>query len=160
RTISSALEMSAWSSQFTVRTDVAPSAVSNLTATTGTVNGSIALTWTAPGDDQNTGSLNPGTFRIFFSTVSSDVSSLTAQSSTSSTLSKLDISTSGVAAGSSQGYSINGLSGNATYYVRIFTADEVPNWSTISNGATTYATYTPGGTITWTGTTSTNWSTA
>ena len=43
---------------------------------------------------------------------------------------------------------VTGLIGGDTYYMRIFTADEIPNWSTISNGATTYATQGPPAAIT------------
>src|SRR5262249_13071821 len=45
---------------------------------------------------------------------------------------------------------------STSYYVRIFTADEVPNWSSISNGATSYAAAST--TYIWTGGTSTDWS--
>jgi hypothetical protein len=140
QTIDSSLAGSAWSSQQTERTDVAPSAVTNLAgAASISATSAIDLTWTSSGDDQTTGALSPGTFRIFYSTASGDMTGLIATTSTTTTLSKIDISTTGVNPGTTRYATATGLIGLQTYYIRIFTADEVPNWSTLSNGATVAA---------------------
>ncbi|MFN0117654.1 MAG: FG-GAP-like repeat-containing protein, partial [Elusimicrobiota bacterium] len=139
QTIDAGLKESAWSSQNVARTDVAPNAVTNLSALTGSSDGEINLTWTSPGDDQSTGNLNPGTFRIFYSTVSGDMTGLSATTSTTTTLGQVNISTSGVTPGSTRSRIVTGLISGGTYYIRVFTGDEVPNWSSISNGATAFS---------------------
>ncbi len=122
-----------------------PAAITGLVAQPGGSSGHISLQWIAPGDNVNTKNIDNGLFRIFGSTNSSDMTGLTAQSSTSSSLSMIEISTSGVVPGTTRYTTLSGLVDNATYYIRVFAADEVPNWSGLSNGATTYATGAGGG---------------
>jgi hypothetical protein len=114
-----------------------PSAVTNLSALANGTTHQLNLSWTSPGDDAGSGTLT-GTFRIFYSSVSGDMSGLTGTSSTSGTLNKVDISTSGVSPGTTRTSQLTNLTGGVTYYSTIFTADEVPNWSAISNGATAF----------------------
>ena len=120
------------------RDTTAPSAIANFVAVTGSGVGELNLTWTAPGDDGAVHNIVGGTFRIYYSSVSGDMSGLTATTSPAGTLARVDIATSATA-GSAQGYTLGSLiTDGTTYYARIFTADEVPNWSSISNGATSY----------------------
>ncbi|MFH2070021.1 MAG: lamin tail domain-containing protein, partial [Elusimicrobiota bacterium] len=110
----------------------APSAVTNLSALTGATGGEVRLSWTSPGDDGMSGNLpSGGQYKIQHSTWTGVTWSYNSA--------QVTISTSNVAPGAKQTYVIGGLTSGATYYFRLWTADEVPNWSGISNGATTYA---------------------
>jgi len=116
----------------------APSAVTNLVAVTGFYPGEISLTWTSPGDDNWTGQINNGQYKVRYATYTTvnwnDISQWTDWQN------KCDIiwSTS-TSAMVTQNRTLTGLKEGTTYYVRLWTADEVPNWSAISNGATTQA---------------------
>ncbi|MHB9019408.1 MAG: fibronectin type III domain-containing protein [Minisyncoccota bacterium] len=108
----------------------APAAVSDL-ATTNPTNNSIDLTWTAPGDDNNTGTAT--TYDVRYST-----SVITALNFASANQATGEPSPS--IAGSSESMTISGLSASTLYYFAIKTSDEVPNTSAISNvpsGSTT-----------------------
>ena len=109
----------------------APNAVTTLVASTGSVGDSILLTWTAPGDNGGSGVITAGTYDIQYASYTSVVFS-TANA-------QVGISTSNVTPGTSQSYTLTGLTGNVTYYLRLWTVDEVANVSGISNGATNYA---------------------
>ena len=103
-----------------------PAAVANLATSSPTAN-SITLTWTAPGDDGNTGTASYYDIRYSTSQItSSNWGSTTRVSGEPSPLSP----------GTSQSMIVTGLSSNTTYYFAIKTADEVPNWSDISNSQT------------------------
>jgi len=104
-----------------------PAAITDLTATTGTYPGEINLTWTAPGDDGNTGDIIGGKYRIQYSTdayVIWDKENYDIEWSTNTS------------PGSYQSKTITSLIQGTTYYFSIWTADEVPNWSSLSNRAT------------------------
>ena len=89
---------------------------------------SVTLTWTTPGDDSLTGTASQ--FDIRYST-----SPITAGNFPAATR-----FTTGVPApaapGTQQSVVVTGLNASTTYYFAIKTADEVPNWSGISNVAT------------------------
>ncbi|PKN00279.1 MAG: hypothetical protein CVU78_01970 [Elusimicrobia bacterium HGW-Elusimicrobia-2] len=118
-----------------------PAAVTDLAGATGTNEGEIDLTWSAPGDDGLTGTISSGEFRIKFSS-KTDASDKGGWDYTSNYVSS---SCANIIPSSSYGYTITGLVAGATYYFRIWTADEVPNWSTLSNGATAQAQVAQGG---------------
>lgn len=103
--------------------------------------GKIKLSWLSPGNDGNSDSLNTGSkFYIATTTVLSqsiDNSYWAAKGTT--TLANVKISTSGVNPGTIQSYMLTGLKPGATYYIRIWTSDERPNWSGMSNCTTIYA---------------------
>jgi len=106
-----------------------PSAVTDLAATPGTNQGEIKLSWTAPGDDGNTGPIEGGQYHIKYSSVSTD------------TWDDMDYEvqwTTSTNPGNSEAKTITGLSMGTTYYFYIETADEVPNWSELSNKTTGY----------------------
>ncbi|MFA5858687.1 MAG: hypothetical protein WC955_06440 [Elusimicrobiota bacterium] len=108
----------------------APAAVVNLAASPGTNEGEAVLTWTAPGDDVNTGNLT-GRYNIQFLTADTGWARASAQRS---------YTISGIVPAAAQTYTVTGLTGGTTYYFRLWSADEVPNWSGDSNSANTYAT--------------------
>ena len=107
---------------------VSPSTVTDLAAVSETSTDAIKLSWTAPGDDGSIGVLNNSTFTIQYATYT------TVAWSTSSA--QVEISTSGVAPGTSQYYTLDGLSANTSYYFRLWTKDSSANYSPLSNGAT------------------------
>ena len=107
-----------------------PAAVTGISATQGTNTGEISLTWTMPGDDGWSGNISGGKFRITYTTNTAAVfqsASYNVERSTSGNVN------------SSQGYLISGLSGGDTYYIRLWTADDVSNFSSLSSGVTTFA---------------------
>ncbi len=100
-----------------------PSTVANLGAGNET-SSSIRLSWTAPGDDGNLG--NAALYDIRYST--SNITSGNFNSATQATGEPAP-----AAPGTSETFTINGLNANTTYYFAIKAADEVPNWSGLSN---------------------------
>ncbi|RED56597.1 fibronectin type III domain-containing protein [Cohnella lupini] len=117
----------------------APSAITNLSAGTATST-SVPLSWTAPGDDGNTGTAAVYDIRYSTSTITSGNWSSAVQASGEPTP---------AAAGTSQSFTLTGLSANTTYYVAIRARDEAANESGLSNVAskTTAATGGSGGKI-------------
>lgn len=106
----------------------APAAVTALAAVPGAAQGDLALSWAAPGDDGNTGTLAGGSaFYIQYAT-SPAISWSTAAA-------QISISTSGVPPGEMQARLATGLQNNTAYYFRLWTRDESGNLSAISNEA-------------------------
>ncbi|MBK8871658.1 MAG: VCBS repeat-containing protein [Elusimicrobia bacterium] len=101
---------------------------STLTAVTGDVDGEIDLSWASAGDDGMWGNLT-GTYRIQYATYTVDWST----SSTPTDATTVTISTTNVVPGSAETYTATGLTVGLTYYFVLWSGDEVPNWSTISN---------------------------
>jgi phosphodiesterase/alkaline phosphatase D-like protein len=100
-----------------------PNAIANLAAGNSTVS-SIRLTWTATGDDGATGTAERYDIR-YSNTV---ITAATFGSATAVT--GLPAPT---VSGTSQTVTVSGLAANTTYYFAMKTADNVPNWSTVSN---------------------------
>ena len=114
----------------TVQADtIAPDDITNLSALSGPGIDEATLSWSAPGDDGSIGTIYSGEYRIQYS-------SYNVIWSTNSC--NISFSTSNVNPGDFQSRIVTGLSGDVTWYFRIWTADEVFNWSGISNGATYY----------------------
>jgi uncharacterized repeat protein (TIGR01451 family) len=101
----------------------APSGITDLTALTGNQGGEISLSWSAPGDDGTTGQITNGKWRIDYSTYSKVWSVDDYQ---------IEIATS-CSPSSVYNYVLTGLTSGSTYYIRIWSGDEVPNWSDASN---------------------------
>jgi len=100
-----------------------PSSVADLTVT-GQTGTTLALRWTAPGDDGNTGTAT--SYDIRYST-----SSITAGNwSSATTVTGEPVPASARAV---QTFTLNGLQGRRTYYVAIRTLDNGGNLSSISN---------------------------
>lgn len=85
---------------------------------------SVTLNWTAPGDDDNTGTAS--VYDVRYSTVLIADGNWAAANQASGEPSPQ-------VAGSSESFTVTGLSPNTTYYFGIKTGDEVPNWSVLSN---------------------------
>ncbi len=101
----------------------APAAVTNL-AVDSSASSSVTLTWTAPGDDGNTGTA--ASYDIRYST--SPITTANWASSTQATGEPAP-----AAAGTNQSYTVSGLSADSTYYFAIKTSDEAPNISDLCN---------------------------
>jgi parallel beta-helix repeat protein len=108
----------------TISDTIPPAAVTNL-ATSNPTSNSIALTWTAPGDDGNTGTAAQYDIRYSTSTIN-DANWASATKATRGLTP--------APAGTSQSFTVTGLSSSTTYYFAIRTGDEVSNWAGISNG--------------------------
>ena len=100
-----------------------PDNINNLNFTEITSN-SVLLTWTAPGDDGSSGTASQ--YDVRYST------SLINESNWGTAL-QVSNEPSPSIAGSTENYTLSGLLPNTNYYIAIKTADEVPNWSIISN---------------------------
>jgi len=85
---------------------------------------SVHLTWTTPGDDSLTGTATQ--FDLRYST-----SSITAANFASAI--RWTATPAPTAPGTTQSVTVTGLTPSTTYWFAIKTADEVPNWSAISN---------------------------
>jgi hypothetical protein len=105
-----------------------PAAVSNLSALTGPLPGTVDLDWTAPGDDGAAGILQQGYYRIHYSTDS--------EAAFSTAAAQVVFATASVQPGAWQNRRVWNLMASATYYFRVFTVDDAGNWSTLSNAAT------------------------
>jgi len=107
-----------------------PAAITDLTGLCNSDTGYVTLSWSTPGDDGWTGTLLSGSeYRIDYSTYSKQWSKDTYE---------VSIPTSGVAPYTQASHKITGLTGDTTWYFQIWTADEIPNWSGLSNGATVW----------------------
>ena len=106
----------------------APDAVSDL-ATGATTASSVELTWTAPGDDGAVGTAT--VYDIRYSTTGAITSDA-----------EFDAATTVVGepppsvAGSAEAMTVTGLFSSTTYWFALKTADEVLNWSGVSNSPT------------------------
>ncbi|MBI5239112.1 MAG: hypothetical protein HY926_01435 [Elusimicrobia bacterium] len=109
--------------------DLPPGAVTDLAAATYPSGGSLALSWSSPGEDGYTGQLFGG--HVF---IDAQLSSAAAFSPANS---QVRFATS-AAAGGSQTYLASGFIGNATYYAAIFIQDTGGGMSGLSNLATAY----------------------
>jgi len=109
----------------TTAEETPPAAVANLTTGSAT-SASLTLSWTAPGDDGGTGTAS--LYDIRYAT-----SAITAGNWASAT--QITGEPAPQAAGSNQSMVVGGLNSSTTYYFALMTADEVPNWSALSNVA-------------------------
>ncbi len=108
-----------------------PAPIVNLSAFAGTVNGTINLAWTAPGDDQNSGTASQYDLRYSSSLITTtNWNSATAAAGEPTPL----------PAGASQTFAVTGLNQGATYYFAMETVDESANWSVMSNVASAITT--------------------
>jgi hypothetical protein len=101
----------------------APSPITNLSSSNITQT-SADLAWTAPGDDNITGTAQSYDLR-YLETLLSET--------TWNTASQLNGLPTPSTPGTQQSYTTTGLSPNTTYYFAIKTSDEIPNTSIISN---------------------------
>jgi hypothetical protein len=106
-----------------------PADIADLLAVNPT-SSAVTLTWTAPGDDADSGTASQYDIR-YSTSVITDANWIAATPLT------------GVPtpspAGTGESFTVTNLTSNTTYYFAVMTADEIPNWSGLSNvaGATT-----------------------
>lgn len=105
--------------------NTAPADVSNLSASGATAS-SINLSWTAPGDDGNTGTASGYDVRYSTNPITSANWGAAIQATGEPTPS---------AAGTNQSMTVSGLVSSTTYYFAMKSFDEVPNTSGLSNVA-------------------------
>jgi len=100
-----------------------PANITNLSSSNITQT-SADLSWTAPGDDNNTGTAAAYDLRYATTTITEANWNQATQVSGEPTPQTSN---------NTETFIITGLSPNTTYYLAIKTADEIPNWSNISN---------------------------
>ncbi len=110
--------------------DEPPAAIYDLSATPGNAAGTVSLSWTAPGDDGNTGTAS--TYVVRYN--SAQITEANWASSTNMT----GEPTPGPA-GTAETMTVSGLTPGQTYYFAIRTEDEIPNLSGISNSPSAVA---------------------
>ena len=105
---------------------IAPAAITNLSGTSGTNEGTVNLTWTAPGDNGNLGTATIYLVRYSTSIIDTDAkwNSATAVSTGIPTPH---------AAGTTENMTVSGLTSGTPYFFAVETQDEVPNTSPLSN---------------------------
>jgi len=109
-----------------------PAAVTDLTAAANGLPGGAILTWTAPGEQGEVGTITSGEFFIAYTT---DVAFAQSTVTWSTAAAQVMISTWNVAPGTLESATLS-LKGGATYYFRIWTQNTAGFWSDLSNGAT------------------------
>jgi hypothetical protein len=100
--------------------------VTDLNTATGNY-GQMILTWTAPGDDGGTGIASQYDIR-YVPEIDGPINLASWDSAT-----QVAGEPGPSAAGTLEGMAVGGLDPGASYYFAIKTADEVPNWSALSN---------------------------
>lgn len=103
---------------------IAPADVTGLSASAGPGGGAATLSWLSSGDDGGVGNLNPGQFRIAYSTAVAPAFTFDQYQVLIATL---------AAPGALQNPVVSGLLGNATYSFNVFTGDDIPVFSGPSN---------------------------
>jgi len=108
---------------------------------TGTYSGEIELSWTSPGDDGWNNDFDSGSeFDIRYSTTAGESPAIsTTTFSACSSVSEFSPIPTPVTALWPYSMTVTGLTPGTTYYFAMKTADDVLNWSGLSNGATTWA---------------------
>lgn len=104
---------------------IPPAAITDLSVVS-TTDTTITLTWTAPGDDGDTGTANEYDLRY----LDADITPSNWDSAI-----KVPNLPKPQPDGIPEIFQVNGLQPNTTYFFAIKTGDEVPNWSSISNSA-------------------------
>ncbi|KAA3634650.1 MAG: hypothetical protein DWP97_06610, partial [Calditrichaeota bacterium] len=123
----------------TTAESVAPASIPDLLVTS-TGDNSVEISWTAPGDDGTTGQAS--TYDIRYSTNPISMANWNSAIEVSGEPTPQS-------SGATETFTVNGLDQETTYYFAIRTADEVPNWSGLSNVVnTTTIDMTPPATIT------------
>ncbi|MHC5081130.1 MAG: NHL repeat-containing protein, partial [Planctomycetota bacterium] len=121
---------------------IPPSAITDLSVSTGVALGALDLSWTATGDDGNVGTAS--SYLVKYST--STITAGNFDSATTYSQSWTPLSSS-----STENRTMTGLTGGQIYYVAIKVLDEVPNTSLISNVANGVASAFAGFVKTWGG---------
>nr|MDA3821874.1 hypothetical protein [Bacteroidales bacterium] len=112
--------------------NIAPSDITDLSATQSANAGKVLLSWTAPGNDNTVGTASH--YIIRYSSHSSDLSDFNSAPLWKSTRAVAGIS------GTLESENVGEVFGGVTYYFAIKTSDFLPNLSGVSNVATSWAT--------------------
>jgi hypothetical protein len=139
RTVDAGFSASSWSVEQSTFVIIPPGAVVNLSAANQGY-GALQLSWSAPGDDYDRGTLASGSQYSVLYTTNSSFNSWSPTNALPADVYRVSIATSGVNSGETQRYMLSGLTPGSTYFLRLFTADEASNWSPLSNAATAYVT--------------------
>jgi len=124
------LKFSAWSSTFTFLVDlIPPDAVASFSAVIGSYNGTINLSWNAPGNNGSIGNIISGKYYIRFATYSV----LTETDWQNSFLSEETISKYLIIQNETQAYIVDNLNDGTSYYFSVKTQDDAGNISGISS---------------------------
>jgi subtilisin family serine protease len=107
---------------------IPPAAVTDLAAATGSGNGEVDLTWTASGDDGNSG--QAATYDVRYVPYANGPIDTEAEWNGAAQAAGEPTP---ATAGSPESFTVSGLTPGASYYFALKTADEVPNWSDLSN---------------------------
>ncbi len=110
----------------------APAAIGSLSAVPGSSTGTVTLTWTAPGDDNNTGTANSYLVRYSLSAINNETDWMNATPVTTGIPTP-------VAAGGAQTMTISGLTPRVPYYFAVRAQDEEANLGGLSNFASAAA---------------------
>lgn len=113
-----------------------PAQITDLTATTGSVEGEVDLTWTAPGSDDNEGTASKYHIRY------SNLESIT-EANWDSVMNVTSPPTPQIA-GSTEEFTVEGLTPDQTYYFAIRAEDDVGNIASVSNSPDAVAPSDPG----------------
>jgi hypothetical protein len=105
---------------------IAPAAITNVSAATGATTGSVDLSWTAPGDDNASGTATNYLVRYSTSAINSEATWGTATPVTTGIPAPL-------VAGTTQTMTVSGLTPGATYYFAVRAQDEEGNTGGLSN---------------------------
>ncbi|UCF08802.1 MAG: fibronectin type III domain-containing protein [Thermoplasmata archaeon] len=116
--------------------NVPPAEITDLAATPGSVEGEVNLTWTAPGDNASEGTASK--YHIRYS-----ASDSITEANWDSAISITDPPTPQIA-GSTEKFTVGGLTPDATYYFAIKAEDAVGNIGAISNSPSALAPSDPG----------------
>ncbi|MDI6641460.1 MAG: hypothetical protein QME68_04005, partial [Elusimicrobiota bacterium] len=116
--------------QFFVYDYQPPAAITDLRASSGQFEGTVELVWTTTGDNNSTGNIQNGFYEIRYTTGSQHLWIESPWAIIQST---------SVLQGTSVKTNITGLIPGNTYYFWVRIADEISNWSSISNKATAEA---------------------
>ncbi len=108
---------------------IPPAAVTTLSALSGNNAGEVRLEWVSPGDDLWVNNIIGGIVKIQHSHNADEFWALSNA--------QVDFSTDSVLE-SDQDCTVTGLTANSSYYFRLWTGDETPLWSDLSNGATSW----------------------
>lgn len=116
-----------WSGTYTLFVDtIAPSQVTDLTASTGAVNGQAMISWTSPGDDNLSGNIvKNDRIKVFYSTYVPVNESLWEWEETLNLTEGQKYSS----------FPVNGLENATTYYFAVKIGDEAGNYSVISSSS-------------------------